>query len=88
MSEYQRIKKHNFDPFLIAKHTSYDQRSLLVPHIGNWLADINYWKAKKKKQEFQARKVKNTLYLAVLQICWTIECVNPCTLYFICNNYM
>ena len=49
MSEYQRIKKHNFDPFLIAKHTSYDQRSLLVPHIGNWLADINnYWKAKKK----------------------------------------
>lgn len=48
MSENQRIKKHNFDPFLIAKHTSYDQRSLLVPHIGNWLADINYWKAKKK----------------------------------------
>ena len=48
MSENQRIKKHNFDPFLIAKHTSYDQRSLLVPHIGNWLADINnYWKAKK-----------------------------------------
>ena len=41
MSEYQCIKKHNFDPFLIAKHTSYDQRSLLVPHIGNWLADIN-----------------------------------------------
>ena len=46
MSENQCIKKHNFDPFLIAKHTSYDQRSLIVPHIGNWLADINYWKAK------------------------------------------
>ena len=60
MSENQRIKKHNFDPFLIAKHTSYDQRSLLVPHIGNWLADINnYWKAKKKNnRNFRLEKWK------------------------------
>lgn len=62
MSEYQRIKKHNFDPFLIAKHTSYDQRSLLVAHIGNWLADINYWKAKKKKTGISGSKSEKHIH--------------------------
>ena len=33
MSENQHIKKHNFDPFLIAKHTSYDQKESALKTI-------------------------------------------------------